>query len=366
MTDNNQISPVKAVLKRDKRDKFNLFDSSLATLMFIVFLLVLKFLMEVLPESFLNNFFVAFFLSFLVEAVFAFAVMFTGGVRNVQILKATKINKKIDFLSGLLAVAMSFIALFAFSQLSNVFSNFLGKLGYSQVISEIAIPNFLVYIIYVFLMCICPALFEEFLFRGAILSGLKELGKHKAVFLSALIFSLMHGGPDQTIHQFLLGIVLGYAFVYSGSLWVPIIIHFVNNFFAVTMIYISNLLPQDLAGGATELPSWGGLIVSFVIAIIMAAIGFAIIYACLKALKSLREKREGVTKTDKYALLDKENLTSDEIEKLKNNLNNQQTSKPKLNIKKSELRLTIVLFVFSGLYMIVEWVLTLLTGLGIL
>ena len=89
-----------------------------------------------------------------------------------------------------------------------------------------------------FLLAVLPALGEELIFRGAVLSGFKTMGTSKAVLLSALLFSLFHMNVDQTIYQFVLGIILAVFVLISGSIVASILLHFLNNFFAILYTYL--------------------------------------------------------------------------------------------------------------------------------
>ena len=84
-------------------------------------------------------------------------------------------------------------------------------------------------------IAIIPAFCEEFLFRGLILDRLSRFGRAKAIFISALLFALMHQNIGQIFYTFILGLVLGYIVVESGSIWGAIVLHFVNNFTQVIM-----------------------------------------------------------------------------------------------------------------------------------
>lgn len=87
----------------------------------------------------------------------------------------------------------------------------------------------------VFLMAVIPALGEEFLFRGVIQKLFKELSGniHVGIILSAILFSAMHMQFYGFLPRFALGAMLGYLMFWSGSLWLPVIAHFINNFLAV-------------------------------------------------------------------------------------------------------------------------------------
>ncbi len=93
----------------------------------------------------------------------------------------------------------------------------------------------------VFMIAVIPAVGEEFLFRGVVLRLFKEWAKniHLAVFISAILFSALHMQFYGFLPRLMLGLILGYMFVWSGSLWVPILIHFINNAFAIVYIYVS-------------------------------------------------------------------------------------------------------------------------------
>lgn len=89
---------------------------------------------------------------------------------------------------------------------------------------------------------VVPAFVEEFLFRGVVLKGLLPYGRTTAVVASALLFGLMHGNAAQLFYAVVAGLVFGYIYVHTGSLWCPVLIHFCNNFLAV----IFNVLYERL------------------------------------------------------------------------------------------------------------------------
>ncbi len=82
-------------------------------------------------------------------------------------------------------------------------------------------------------MAIVPAVAEEFLFRATVLSNLKPYGKVMAVVGSSLLFGLMHQNPYQLIYTTAAGLVMGYAYLKTGSVWCPMLIHFFNNAYSV-------------------------------------------------------------------------------------------------------------------------------------
>jgi membrane protease YdiL (CAAX protease family) len=95
----------------------------------------------------------------------------------------------------------------------------------------------LILLVNLVIMAILPALFEEFLFRGTLQPFFTKwfVNKHVAIIVTAFIFSAIHFQFYGFIPRFLLGIYLGYLFVWGKSLWLPVIAHFMHN--AVTLIF---------------------------------------------------------------------------------------------------------------------------------
>ena len=88
-------------------------------------------------------------------------------------------------------------------------------------------------------IAIIPAMGEELLFRGYLQQKMTQwLGKpHVAIIITAILFSAIHMQFQGFLPRFALGLVLGYLFYWSGSLWLPIIAHLLNNAMAVTFAY---------------------------------------------------------------------------------------------------------------------------------
>ncbi|MFA6864150.1 MAG: CPBP family intramembrane glutamic endopeptidase [Dysgonamonadaceae bacterium] len=80
------------------------------------------------------------------------------------------------------------------------------------------------------------AVAEEFFFRGVLQQLLVKLFKSKnaGVWLTALIFSAMHLQFYGFLPRLILGLLLGYLFVWSKNIWLPILIHFLNNALVIT------------------------------------------------------------------------------------------------------------------------------------
>ena len=88
-------------------------------------------------------------------------------------------------------------------------------------------------------IALIPAIGEELTFRGVLQQSLtRRCNVHVAIFLSAFIFSFIHFQFYGFLPRMFLGLVLGYLFYYSGSIWTSILMHFVNNGAAVVVAYL--------------------------------------------------------------------------------------------------------------------------------
>lgn len=99
-------------------------------------------------------------------------------------------------------------------------------------------------------MAIIPAICEEFFFRGVMQRKLSQTsaGPEAAILITAIIFSLIHMDFNNFFARMLMGVVLGYLYYWSGSLWVSIFAHFFNNFMVLLIAYLTNsgVLGTDL------------------------------------------------------------------------------------------------------------------------
>lgn len=127
----------------------------------------------------------------------------------------------------------------------------------------------------VFMIAILPAIGEELIFRGILQKLFAELtGKtFWGIIISATLFSAMHLQFQGFIPRFALGVLFGYLFVWSGSLWLPVIAHFINNSIAIigyTLIYKGNLPAEaENVGGLTVLWPLGIISIISVLALLV-------------------------------------------------------------------------------------------------
>jgi uncharacterized protein len=91
----------------------------------------------------------------------------------------------------------------------------------------------------IFMIGILPSIGEELIFRGILQRIFTEWTKniHWGILIAAILFSGMHMQFYGFLPRFVLGALFGYLFYWSGSIWVPILAHFINNTTAVVLYY---------------------------------------------------------------------------------------------------------------------------------
>jgi len=175
---------------------------------------------EPTPDWFLYLNYAITYLSFLIVG----AVYFFVGKRPLAPIK-NKCHPKYFLLAILLQ-----IGLFSLSALNGLFLDFLGKFfGYKE--TPISLPSLSGAGFYgvLFTVALLPAFFEELLFRGILLDGVKKYGEIFAVLVCGALFSLYHKTPEQTMYQFVCGAAFALIAVRSGSIWPTVVSHFINN-----------------------------------------------------------------------------------------------------------------------------------------
>ncbi|MDP2424341.1 MAG: CPBP family intramembrane glutamic endopeptidase [Bacteroidales bacterium] len=127
-------------------------------------------------------------------------------------------------------------------------------------------------IINIIMIAVLPALGEELVFRGVLQRVFNEWFKnhHLAVITTAIIFSSLHLQFYGFLPRTALGIVFGYLFVVTGSIWVPVLVHFINNAMAVVVavFFRTGIAETDyLEFGRVSGPWW--VVASFVLVVLL-------------------------------------------------------------------------------------------------
>jgi membrane protease YdiL (CAAX protease family) len=133
----------------------------------------------------------------------------------------------------------------------------------AQEAALININSFSKYVISLLVIAVLPAIFEEVCFRGGLQNILVRWFKNPwiSILVTAIIFSAIHISYYGFLVRFGLGVVLGFIFYYSGSLWLSILFHFLYNGLQVTALYIVSMSGHKTSKDIEEsFPMWAGFL----------------------------------------------------------------------------------------------------------
>lgn len=107
-------------------------------------------------------------------------------------------------------------------------------------------------------VAVAAPLAEEFLLRGTILRGmLYHSTPLKAILWSAFYFALIHMNLYQALGAFLMGLFIGWIYYKTGTLWLAILIHFVNNGSSVLFTVLNPEMDVETTLMDIITDSWG-------------------------------------------------------------------------------------------------------------
>lgn len=223
------------------------FAFGLTVLVKISFLHILNFVFSLagLDVNILNNVLSDPFYSMVFQILFSI-IAFVPTFLVAAKMSRVKVSKIIPFTRAEKGTTLPFLLIgFGFlaisNILSNIFSNVLKILGISNYEFDFNLPTGVNgFIISAVATAVVPALVEEFAYRGVFLGLLKEYGESFCIIASSVMFALMHGNLSQIPFAFIVGLVLGFIRVKSGSIIPAMLLHFLNNFVSIILSSISD------------------------------------------------------------------------------------------------------------------------------
>lgn len=98
------------------------------------------------------------------------------------------------------------------------------------------------FLVNLLMIVILPAVGEELLFRGLLQRLFADWFRnmHAAIFFTAFIFGAVHMQFYGMLPRMLLGVMFGYLYFWTGSLWVPVFAHLLNNGAVVVAAFLAN------------------------------------------------------------------------------------------------------------------------------
>lgn len=187
-------------------------------------------------------------LSFVQPIVFIVASFFYLNEKQIFFTEGVKIKKfSVKYL--VVAIVMSVGIMLGFGYINIILGNELVKAG-AITTSEYVMDGFGDYVKYVIGSAFAPAVGEEVLFRGVVLYAFLNYcvptpdvtdGKTdiKISLVIGITFALFHANPAQIVYQFVWGFALTLMAIRTGSILPSVLMHFMNNFFIVTCMYIN-------------------------------------------------------------------------------------------------------------------------------
>lgn len=161
-----------------------------------------------------------------------------------------------------LGIILVFGLMFSLSWVNEWFVRLLELCGYTRLNNTVPDLSGAKIIPAILVIAVIPAIMEEIVFRGILLSNLQEeVGSVRTIFLVGFCFSLYHGSVEQTIYQFICGCLFAFLAIRSGSILPSITIHFINN---ALIIILTACGAVDATSGELIL-SLGGSIAMYVI-----------------------------------------------------------------------------------------------------
>ena len=224
---------------------------------------------------------------------FAMPALFFARLVNVDVAEELGLENKTNFKSYAVAAVLiaAAIPIINFTHWLNMQIDFAAMWGEVGVqinkfeemngeLTKLILPSDgnignLLYVI--FLIGLIPGICEELVFRGVFQKIFTKAftNKHAGVWAAAFVFSFAHFQFYGFLPRFILGAVLGYLYMYSRTLWVPILAHAVNNSLGVLFAYFNldegETINTDTLGTSTA--DWIWLTAS-----IMITVGLFIVF----------------------------------------------------------------------------------------
>lgn len=99
-------------------------------------------------------------------------------------------------------------------------------------------------LINILIIAVIPGIVEELYFRGCLQRSLNLASRniHVAIWITAIIFSLLHFQLAGLFPRIILGAVLGYIYAWTRNIWVPIIVHIIHN---ATIVFVTQMLSDN-------------------------------------------------------------------------------------------------------------------------
>ncbi len=225
-------------------------------------------------------------LSSITMIVFFFAY---NGIRRIKNREAVTDGEKLSLLPISIAIVLAIICIFLFTPLMNLIDTLFASSGYAPdntiPMQDKMTSSGTFFLLGLVIYALLPAIGEELIFRGLIQTSLSS--KYKgiiAMLLTTIMFVLMHGSLQQTVYQFIVGIMLSYLALVGGSIVYSMILHFLNN--ALVLVFSCFDIVSYLNANETVYYN----IFSMIFPVLIFMLGVVLVGILFWVLKYLRNK----------------------------------------------------------------------------
>lgn len=185
--------------------------------------------------------------------------------------KAAKVDFKIGTWNMIICFVVSLVCFFGCMYFIGGIDHLLELGGYKLSGITLPVDNAGWLVLSIILLAALPAIFEELIFRGVLLNSLRDgLGDIPALFMSAFLFAIMHGSIQQLVYPLILGIVLGWIAMRTGSTFSSMLVHFLNNTITLVINYFTIRNELDMS---IDYNAW-----QWVLAVALVLVAAVIIY----------------------------------------------------------------------------------------
>lgn len=180
---------------------------------------------------------------------FAIGFLFSG--KSFDFLNLNKLAKPTSYIAAILLIIFAIPSINFMADINSklVLPNFMSGIEQWMKSSEenaavitklfLSVDSFWGLLLNIFMIALIPAIGEELIFRGVLQNIFIRWTKntHWGIFIAAFVFSFIHFQFYGFLPRMFLGVLFGYLYVWSKSLWLPMLAHFINNGFAVIVSY---------------------------------------------------------------------------------------------------------------------------------
>ena len=206
-------------------------------------------------------------------------------ITKTNYVNASLLKPKFSWKNLVFSILIALITLFGSLYLIKYITYLMETIGYNPDSSlPLPLSNAGWLVLNILILALAPAICEELIYRGVVFNGLRKFGKVGAIFISALLFALAHGSAMQFFYQFILGLVLAWIVVKTGSIVYSMVVHFVNNAIVVIDNYIT------IHTGFLEETKFTPLIIA--IAFVAAAVAGGLLWLILHFTKEKKKENQ--------------------------------------------------------------------------